>query len=65
MDGKSLDITKDKLELLRTILPEAFSEAKVDWEKLRLTLGEDINIRVEISSGTEKNGFPLIKNKPE
>lgn len=35
MDGKSSGITKDKLEQLKAILPEAFTEGKVDWEKLR------------------------------
>ncbi len=44
MDGKSLDITKDKLNQIKVILPEVFTEDKVDWEKLRLALGEDINI---------------------
>ncbi len=47
MDGKSLDITQDKLEQLKAILPEAFSEGKVDWEKLRLALGEDVAIQDE------------------
>ena len=47
MNGKSLNITNDKLEQLKVILPEAFTEGKVDWEKLRLTLGEDVNISDE------------------
>jgi len=47
MDGKSLDITQDKLEKLKEILPEAFSEGKLDIEKLRLALGEDITIQDE------------------
>lgn len=47
MDGKSLDIAKDKLEKLKEILPEAFTEGKIDLEKLQLTLGEDINIQDE------------------
>ena len=47
MDGKSLNIAEDKLEQLEAILPEAFTEGKVDWEKLRLTLGEDIDINDE------------------
>lgn len=47
MDGKSLNIANDKLEQLKLILPEAFTEGKVDWEKLRLALGEDINVQDE------------------
>jgi len=32
---------------LRQVLPEAFSEGKIDWEKLKATLGEDINFANE------------------
>ena len=41
MDGKSLNLTTEKLHKLREILPEAFTENKVDWEKLKAALGED------------------------
>ena len=47
MDGKSLNIAKDKFEHLKSILPEVFTEGKLDLEKLRLALGEDINIQDE------------------
>lgn len=47
MDGKSLDIAQEKLEKLKEVLPEAFSEGKLDLEKLRLALGEDIAIQDE------------------
>jgi adenine-specific DNA-methyltransferase len=47
MDGKSLDIAQDKLAQLKQILPEAFTEGKVDWEKLRLALGEQVSIQDE------------------
>jgi adenine-specific DNA-methyltransferase len=47
MDGKSLNITDDKLVQLKAILPEAFTEGKVDLEKLRLTLGDDVSISDE------------------
>ncbi|MEE8329192.1 MAG: hypothetical protein V3R54_04600 [Thermodesulfovibrionia bacterium] len=47
MDGKSLDITHDKLNRLKELFPEAFSEDKVDWEKLKAVLGEDINFSNE------------------
>ena len=40
MNGESLSITEEKLARLRELLPEAFSEGKVDWEKLRIALGE-------------------------
>jgi adenine-specific DNA-methyltransferase len=47
MDGKSLTPQEEKLKQLKELLPEAFSEGKVDWEKLKATLGEDINFSNE------------------
>jgi adenine-specific DNA-methyltransferase len=47
MDGKSLSPHIDKLNQLKQILPEAFTEDKIDWEKLRIALGEDINLANE------------------
>ena len=47
MDGTSQAPQKEKLEQLKKILPEAFSEGKIDWEKLKATLGEDINFSNE------------------
>lgn len=44
MDGKSSDIRHEQIEKLKELFPEAVSEGKIDWEKLRLTLGEDITI---------------------
>lgn len=47
MDGKSKDIKEGKLEQLKELFPEAFTEGKIDWEKLKCTLGEDINFSNE------------------
>ncbi|MFT4204800.1 MAG: site-specific DNA-methyltransferase [Chitinophagaceae bacterium] len=47
MDGTSLNITDQKLNALRELLPEVFSEGKIDWEKLKATLGENINFTNE------------------
>jgi adenine-specific DNA-methyltransferase len=47
MDGTSLTPEQEKLNALRLVLPEAFSEGKIDWEKLKATLGEDINFSNE------------------
>ena len=47
MDGKSLKPQDDKLQKLKQILPEAFTEGKIDWEKLKATLGEDVNFSNE------------------
>ncbi len=44
MDGKSLDIKKEKISQLKDIMPEIFTEDnKIDFDKLNLTLGEEIN----------------------
>ncbi|MCH8554462.1 MAG: hypothetical protein LAT76_04835 [Schleiferiaceae bacterium] len=47
MDGTSLRPEQEKLNALRQVLPEAFSEGPLDWEKLKATLGEDINFSNE------------------
>ena len=47
MDGKSLNITEEKLNKLKEIIPEAFSENKIDWEKLKAALGDDIEFKNE------------------
>ncbi|MGP8322310.1 MAG: hypothetical protein ACT6FE_08360 [Methanosarcinaceae archaeon] len=47
MDGKSLDITEEKLNKLKEILPDAFTEGKIECEKLQATLGEDIEFKNE------------------
>ncbi|MBW1612603.1 MAG: site-specific DNA-methyltransferase [Deltaproteobacteria bacterium] len=47
MDGNSLNIKQDQIEKLKTLFPEAITEGKVDWEKLKATLGEDINFSNE------------------
>lgn len=47
MDGTSLTPEQEKINALRQVLPEAFSEGKLDWEKLKATLGENINFSNE------------------
>ena len=47
MDGKSLNVTEEKLKQLKEVLPEAFTESKIDWEKLKAALGEDVEFRNE------------------
>jgi adenine-specific DNA-methyltransferase len=47
MDGKSLDVSEEKLNQLKEILPEAFTENKIDWEKLKAALGGDIEFKNE------------------
>ena len=47
MDGKSLTPQEVKLKQLQELMPEVFSEGKVDFERLKATLGEDINFSNE------------------
>jgi len=41
MNGNSTNITEAKLAALREVLPEAFAEGELDWEKLRVLLTRD------------------------
>jgi len=47
MTGQSLTPQEVKLRQLQEIIPEAFAEGKIDWEKLKATLGEHINFSNE------------------
>src|SRR6218665_1134672 len=48
----SMDIKKTQLQKLKALFPEAFTEGlKVDWDKLRLTLGDDAD------TGKERYGM--------
>jgi adenine-specific DNA-methyltransferase len=48
----SLDIIAHQLERLKAVFPEAFTEGnKVDWDKLRLTIGEAVD------TGKERYGM--------
>ena len=39
----SLTPQETRLEALQCIMPEIFCEGKIDWEKLKATLGIDID----------------------
>ena len=44
------------------MLPDAFTEGKVDWEKLKATLGEDINFvneRYVLNWAGKSNAFKI------
>ncbi|GAK61472.1 site-specific DNA-methyltransferase (Adenine-specific) [Candidatus Vecturithrix granuli] len=47
MDGKSLNITIEKLKDLKQLFPDVFSEDKIDWERLRQTFGEEVFVSNE------------------
>src|SRR3989338_4140247 len=58
----SSDLSAEKLAELRRILPEAFSEEKIDWEKLRAVLGDKIDERIEKFSFTWAGKSGAIQN---
>lgn len=51
LDGKTLNLVKENISALKSLFPEAFSEEKIDFDKLRLLLGD------EMETSTEKYSF--------
>ena len=47
MNGYSQTPKEERIEKLKAIMPEIFDEGKIDWEKLRAVLGDDVNIADE------------------
>ncbi|WP_163151977.1 site-specific DNA-methyltransferase [Anoxybacillus sp. MB8] len=47
LDGKSLDLVRTNIEALKKLFPEVVTEGKIDFEKLKLVLGEEIEKRNE------------------
>lgn len=47
MDRYSITPQEERLKVLRSLMPEIFNEEKIDWEKLKATLGENINFSNE------------------
>lgn len=60
----SLSPQQEKLEQLKQLLPEVFTEGRVDWEKLKLSLGEDINIaneRYVLNWAGKSNAYKVLQ----
>ncbi|TWG30236.1 site-specific DNA-methyltransferase [Geobacillus sp. C56-T2] len=47
LDGKSMDLVQMNIEALKQLFPEVVTEGKIDFEKLKLVLGEEIETRNE------------------
>ena len=58
----SANLSEEQLAQLHKILPEAFSENKIDWNKLRTVLGSAIDERIEKFSFTWAGKSNAIKN---
>lgn len=47
LEGKTLDVVKDNVEKLQELFPEVFTEQKIDFEKLKLALGDRVQSEKE------------------
>lgn len=47
LSGETLDLTKENIEKLKELFPEVLTENQIDFEKLRLILGDEINDKPE------------------
>lgn len=64
LDLKSFQITEDIKAQLKAIMPQVFSEGKIDFEKLKLTLGEEISDSEErfgLQWAGKKESFKVIQ----
>jgi len=66
MDGQSLDIKQDNIAALRELFPNVFSEDKIDWEKLKATLGDNIgfsNERYTLNWAGKSDAFRILQER--
>lgn len=47
MTGESLDLTQENIKRLKELFPEVLTEKKIDFEKLRLILGDEVETSPE------------------
>lgn len=65
-NSKSENIITDKLNKIKELFPEAFTEDKVDWEKLKAALGEDINFeneRYNLNWAGKSDAFRVLQQR--
>ncbi|MGH2086356.1 site-specific DNA-methyltransferase [Aerococcus urinaeequi] len=61
MSGETLDLTKENIEKLKELFPEVLTEEQIDFEKLRLILGDVVNDKPEKYSFTWNGKNDAIK----
>ena len=61
LDGNSFDMVSDNINKLKNIFPEVITEDKIDFEKLKLILGSDIETDSERYSFTWPGKTQAIK----
>lgn len=47
LDGKTLDLTKENIQMLKQLFPEVMTEGKINFDKLKAVLGEEIETHKE------------------
>ena len=47
LDGKSMDLEKHSIEKIKELFPEVVTEGRIDFDKLRLILGDEVDESVE------------------
>jgi len=66
VDLRSEDIIKEQISKFKQLFPEVFSEGKINFEKLKATLGEDIgesSERYEMNWAGKTNCFKIIQEQ--
>lgn len=64
MDGNSLNIPQDLIERLKELIPQAFSEDKLDFQRLQTLLGESIhteNERYQLSWAGKSEAYKVLQ----
>lgn len=61
MSGETLDLTQENIEKLKELFPEVLTEDQIDFEKLRLILGDEVNDKPEKYSFTWNGKQNAIK----
>src|SRR5699024_11377836 len=61
MSGETLDLTQENIEKLKELFPEVLTEDQIDFEKLRLILGDEVNDNLEKYSFTWNGKQNAIK----
>lgn len=62
--GKSMDLIDENLNSLKQLFPEVFTEGKIDFEKLRLVLGDEVDDneeRYEFTWHGKKNAIRIAQ----
>ena len=66
MDLESFDVVGDRLERMRELFPEVFSESGIDFEKLRLSWAMRLKTATSaMRSHGRESGTLFVRAKPQ